>query len=129
MHRAVVEWGLSLMKNKKWYIVVKYWIDENDYHFRINHWTVLTNDKNYDVVLGESHIDEIDPNGDWSQIPKNQFTVSSKDGWYKFVGNLKQCLDFIEKINKINNTERWKDWERSNGKYENIEIDIEEDEE
>lgn len=127
MHRAVVEWGLSLMKNKKWYIVVKYWIDENDYHFRINHWTVLTNDKNYDVVSGESHIDEIDPNGDWSQIPKNQFTVSSKDGWYKFVGNLKQCLNFIEKINKINNTERWKDWEWSNGKYENIEI--EEDEE
>ena len=116
------------MKNKKWYIVVKYWIDENDYHCRINHWVVLTNDKDYNEVKGESHIEEIDPDGDWSQTLKNRFHVVSKDGWYKFVGNLKQCLDFVEKVNKINNTERWKDWEWSNGKYDEIEIEVDEDE-
>ena len=128
MRQVVVEWGLRLMKNKKWYIVVKYWFDENDYHCRINHWTVLTNDKDYDEVKGESHIEEIDPDGDWSQTLKNRFHVASKDGWYKFVGNLKQCLDFVEKVNKINDTERWKDWEWSNGKYDEIEIEVDEDE-
>lgn len=87
------------MKSKKWYIVVKYWIDETDNHFWINHWTVLTNNKNYDEVAGESHIEEIDPDGDWIHPLKNRFTITSKDGWYKFMGNLEQCLDFIEKIN------------------------------
>lgn len=116
------------MKNKKWYIVIKYWFDENDYHCRLNHWTILTNNKDYDEVRGESHIEEIDPNGDWSQTLKNRFHIASKDGWYKFVGNLNQCLDFVEKTNKVNNTERWKDWEWSNGKYDAIEIEVDEDE-
>ena len=128
MRRAVVEWGLSWMKNKKWYIVVKYWFDENDYHCRINHWTVLTNDKDYDEVKGESHIEEIDPDGDWSQTLKNRFHVASKDGWYKFVGNLNQCLKFIKKINKIRDALCWEDWEWSNGKYDAIEIEVDEDE-
>ena len=44
------------------------------------------------------------------------------------MGNLKQCLDFVEKVNKINITERWKDWEWSNGKYDEIEIEVDEDE-
>ena len=52
------------MKNKKWYIVIKYWFDENDYRCRLNHWTILTNDKDYHKLKGESHIEEIDPNGD-----------------------------------------------------------------
>lgn len=108
------------MKNKKWYIVVKYWIDEKENHFWINHWTVLTNDKNYDKVRGESHIEEIDPkDGRWMNNLKNQFRVESKDGWYKLTGNLEQCLNFIE---KINDAECWEDWEWSNGKYGNIEI-------
>ena len=47
------------MKNKKWYIVIKYWFDENDYRCRLNHWTILTNDKDYDKIKGESHIEEI----------------------------------------------------------------------
>ena len=44
------------------------------------------------------------------------------------MGNLKQCLDFVEKVNKINDTERWEDWEWSNGKYDEIEIEVDEDE-
>lgn len=112
------------MKNKKWYIVVKYWIDEAENHFRINHWTALTNDKNYDKVRGESHVEEIDPDGDWRKTEniKNRFTVFSKDGWYKLTGNLEQCLDFIEKINDV---ECWEDWEWSNGKYGNIDVEVE----
>ena len=127
MHQVVVEWGLRLMKNKKWYIVIKYWFDENDYRCRINHWTILTNDKDYDKIKGESHIEEIDPNGDWSQTLKNRFYVASKDGRYKFMGNLKQCLNFIKKINKIRNTQRWEDWEWSNGKYDEIDIEVDEE--
>ena len=116
------------MKNKKWYIVIKYWFDENDYNCRLNHWTILTNDKDYDKIKGESHIEEIDPNGDWSQTLKNRFYVASKDGRYKFMGNLNQCLKFIKKINKIRDTQRWEDWEWSNGKYDAIEIEVDEDE-
>lgn len=119
---------MNWMKNKKWYIVIKYWFDENDYRCRLNHWTILTNDKDYDKIKGESHIEEIDPNGDWSQTLKNRFHIASKDGWYKFVGNLNQCLIFIKKINKIRNTQRWEDWEWSNGKYDAIEIEVDEDE-
>ena len=119
---------MNWMKNKKWYIVVKYWFDENDYNCRLNHWTILTNDKDYDKIKGKSHIEEIDPNGDWSQTLKNRFYVASKDGRYKFMGNLKQCLIFIKKINKIHNTQRWEDWEWSNGKYDEIEIEVDEDE-
>ena len=110
------------MKNKKWYIVIKYWFDENDYRCRLNHWTILTNDKDYDKIKGETHIEEIDPNGDWQRIPKNQFTISSKDGWFKFTGNLEQCLDFIE---KINDAECWEDWEWSNRKYGDIYVEDE----
>ena len=113
------------MKNKKWYIVVKYWIDEANNHFRINHWTVLTNDRNYDKVRGEIHVEEIDPkDGRWINSPKNQFRVERKDGYYIFTGNLEKCLDFIDKVSGV---ESWEDWEWSNGKYGNIEI--EEDEE
>ena len=119
---------MNWMKNKKWYIVIKYWFDENDYRCRLNHWTILTNDKDYDKIKGESHIEEIDPNGDWSQTLKNRFYIASKDGRYKFVGNLKQCLNFIKKINKICDTQRWEDWEWSNGKYDAIEIEVDEDE-
>ena len=128
MRRAVEGEGVSWMKNKKWYIVIKYWFDENDYRCRLNHWTILTNDKDYDKIKGESHIEEIDPNGDWSQTLKNRFYVASKDGWYKFVGNLKQCLNFIKKINKICDTQRWEDWEWSNGKYDAIDVEVDEDE-
>lgn len=112
------------MKNKRWYIVVKYWIDEADNHFGINHWIVLTNSKSYNKIKGESHIEEIDPNGEWIYNLKNQFRVKSRDGWFELTGNLEQCLDFIEKINDV---ECWEDWEWSNGKYGNIEF--EEDEE
>ena len=112
------------MKNKKWYIVVKYWIDEANNHFRINHWTVLTNDKNYDKVRGETHVEEIDPkDGRWMNNPKNQFRVERKDGYYIFTGNLEKCLDFIDKVSGV---ESWEDWEWSNGKYGNIEIEVDE---
>ena len=117
---------MNWMKNKKWYIVIKYWFDENDYRCRLNHWTILTNDKDYDKIKGKSHIEEIDPNGDWSQTLKNRFCVASKDGRYKFMGNLKQCLNFIKKINKIRDTQRWEDWEWTNGKYDEIEIEVDE---
>lgn len=120
MRRVAVEWELSWMKNKKWYIVVKYWIDENDCHFWINHWTVLTRDKDYNKIKGETHVEEIDPKGDWRNFLKNRFKVETKDGQYKLTGNLEQCLDFIEKINDM---ECWEDWEWSNGKYGNIEIE------
>ena len=128
MRQVMEGWELRLMKNKKWYIVIKYWFDENDYRCRLNHWTILTNDKDYDKIKGESHIEEIDPNGDWSQTLKNRFYIASKDGWYKFVGNLKQCLNFIKKINKIRDALCWEDWEWSNGKYDEIEIEVDEDE-
>lgn len=112
------------MKNKKWYIVVKYWIDEKENHFWINHWTVLTNDKNYDKVRGETHVEEIDPkDGRWMNNPKNQFRVERKDGYYIFTGNLEKCLDFIDKVSDV---ESWEDWEWSNGKYGNIEIEEDE---
>lgn len=123
MRRVVVEWGLSLMKNKKWYIVVEYWAFENEKDFWINNWKKLTNDKDYDCSKATTHVEEIEPDGDWRRIPKNRFTVSSKDGWFKFTGNLEQCLDFIKNKNDV---ECWEDWEWSNGKYNNI--DFEEDE-
>lgn len=117
---------MNWMKNKKWYIVVKYWIDEADNRFWINHWTVLTSNKNYNGVKGESHIEEIDPKDErWMNNPKNQFRVERKDGYYTFTGNLEKCLDFIDKISGIEGSENW-DWEWSNGKYGNI--DFEEDE-
>ncbi len=113
------------MKNKKWYIIVKYWIDEANNHFRINHWTVLTSNKNYDKVKGESHIEEIDPkDSKWMNNLKSQFRVKSKDGGYAFIDNLEQCFDFIEKRNNI---ECWDDWEWSNGKYGNIDVEVDEE--
>lgn len=111
------------MKNKKWYIVVKYWIDEADNHFWINHWTVLTNNKDYDKVKGENHIEEIDPNGEWIYNLKNQFRVERKDGYYIFTGNLEKCLDFIDKVSGIEGLENW-NW--SNEKYGNIEFEEDE---
>ena len=67
------------MKNKKWYIVVKYWIDEANNHFWINHWTVLTNNKNYDKVQGESHIEEINPkNKQWMNNPKISLKLNAR---------------------------------------------------
>ena len=126
MHQAVEEWELRLMKNKKWYIVIKYWFDENDYHCRLNHWTVLTNDKDYYEVRGESHIEEIDPKDKlWMNNPKNKFRVERKDGCYIFTGNLEKCLDFIDRISGIEGLENW-EW--SNGKYDAIEIEVDEDE-
>ena len=115
---------MNWMKNKKWYIVVKYWINEADNHFWINHWTVLTNNKNYDKVQGESHIEEIDP-GDkqWMNNLKNRFRVERKDGCYIFTGNLEKCLDFIDKISGIEGLENW-EW--SNGKYGNIDVEVDE---
>ena len=125
MRRVAAEWGLRLMKNKKWYIVIKYWFDENDYHCRLNHWTILTNDKDYDKLKGESHIEEIDPRDkQWMNNPKNQFRIERKDGYYIFTGNLKKCLDFIDKISGIEGLENW-EW--SNGKYGAIEIEVDEE--
>ncbi len=112
------------MKNKKWYIVVKYWINEANNHFWINHWTVLTNNKNYDEVQGESHIEEINPEDkQWMSNPKNQFRVECKDGYYIFTGNLEKCLDFIDKVSDIEGLENW-EW--SNGKYGNIYVEVDE---
>lgn len=112
------------MKNKKWYIVVKYWIDNTDKHLWFSHWTVLTNDKDYDRIKGETFVEEIDPKDkEWAHCFKNRFTVSSKDGLYTYTGNLEQCLDFVEKINDI---EDWSDWKWSNGKYGNIDIEVDE---
>ena len=115
------------MKNKKWYIVVEYWVSNNEKNFWINNWKKLTSNKDYDHSKVMTHIEEIEPDGDWSQTLKNRFYVASKDGRYKFMGNLKQCLNFIKKINKIRNTQRWEDWEWSNGKYDEIEIEVDEE--
>ena len=123
MHQVVVEWGLRLMKNKKWYIVVEYWVSNNEKDFWINNWKKLTSNKDYDHSKVMTHIEEIEPDGDWQRIPKNQFTISSKDGWFKFTGNLEQCLDFIE---KINDAECWEDWEWSNRKYGDIYVEEDE---
>lgn len=115
---------MNWMKNKKWYVVVKYWINEANNHFWINHCTVLTNNKTYNKIQGESHIEEIDPKDErWMNNPKNLFRIERKDGYYIFTGNLEKCLDFIDKVSGV---ESWEDWEWSNGKYGNI--DFEEDE-
>ena len=111
------------MKNKKWYIIVEYWVSNNERGFWINNWKKLTSNKDYDHSKVMTHIEEIEPDGDWQHIPKNQFTISSKDEWFKFTGNLEQCLDFIK---KINDAECWEDWEWSNRKYGDIYVEEDE---
>ena len=65
IRQAVVEWGLRLMKNKKWYIVVEYWVSNNERDFWINNWKKLTSNKDYDHSKVMTHIEEIEPDGDW----------------------------------------------------------------
>lgn len=122
---------MSWMKNKKWYIVVEYWVYESERDFWIN-WKKLTsnedynpNNKNYEQSKVGVHVEEIEPDGDWQRTEnrKNRFTVSSKDGLFKLTGNLEQCLDFVEKINDV---ECWEDWEWSNGKYGDVEFEEDE---
>ena len=47
------------MKNKKWYIVVEYWVSNNERDFWINTWKKLTSNKDYDHSKVITHIEEI----------------------------------------------------------------------
>ena len=66
------------MKNKKWYIVIKYWFDENDYNCRLNHWTILTNDKDYDKIKAYNELFSLRPLGNML-VGHRDFNVSLED--------------------------------------------------
>ena len=135
MRRVAAEWGLRLMKNKipqKWYIINEHWI-ENTEEYRVKQRVILTNNlKKYCVV-----------EKDGSYYLKNNmycenvysfvkewcvdtmsclFTVESKNGSFRCVGNLNRCFAFV---NLMKDELKWKDWIWTNqkfGKVDYIEI-------
>lgn len=120
------------MKNKKWYIVTKFWIDEDNKHWRLCQYSELRNDCHVADSNCYTYTEQIDPDASDANDWVNKFTVTACPFYstekFAFTGNLGDCLRFIKLLkDRVN----WRDWAWRNWKYEGIDVEIDdwEDEE